>query len=105
MYSIGGILTVDQYQEAWKTIIRRMQTYLRHCSPDDSGIYISSEKQPDWVVNRTKRGLPFLFEQWITGEWRDYFSHVNIPNNISLKPWYCDWSLAILKYWWERISK
>ncbi|WP_017314708.1 asparagine synthase (glutamine-hydrolyzing) [Mastigocladopsis repens] len=60
---------------------------------------------PDWVVNRPKRGFSFPFEQWMSGEWRDYFNHVNVPNNISLKPWYRRWSLAILKYWWERVSK
>jgi asparagine synthase (glutamine-hydrolysing) len=59
---------------------------------------------PNWVINRPKRGFSFPFEQWISGEWHDYFNHVKLPNNISLKPWYRRWSLAILKYWWERVS-
>ncbi|BAZ24825.1 asparagine synthase (glutamine-hydrolysing) [Kalymmatonema gypsitolerans NIES-4073] len=60
---------------------------------------------PDWVIKRPKRGFSFPFEQWMATEWRDYFNNVNVPNNISLKPWYRRWSLAILKYWWERVSK
>ncbi|MBW4509732.1 MAG: asparagine synthase (glutamine-hydrolyzing) [Scytonematopsis contorta HA4267-MV1] len=59
---------------------------------------------PSWVVKRPKRGFSFPFEQWILGEWRDYFDNVNIPKNISLKSWYRQWSLAILKYYWESIS-
>jgi asparagine synthase (glutamine-hydrolysing) len=60
---------------------------------------------PKWVVNRPKRGFAFPFEQWMLGEWRDEFSNVDISNNIPLKPWYRRWSLTILKYWWERVSK
>ncbi len=60
---------------------------------------------PEWVVNRPKRGFSFPFEEWMAGEWHDYFSNLNIPNNIPLKPWYRRWSLAILKYWWEQISQ
>lgn len=59
---------------------------------------------PEWVVNRPKRGFSFPFEQWMAGEWRDYFSNVNIPHNIPLKPWYRRWSLAILNYWWEQVA-
>ncbi|MDZ7962627.1 MAG: asparagine synthase (glutamine-hydrolyzing) [Aulosira sp. DedQUE10] len=60
---------------------------------------------PEWVINRPKQGFFFPFEQWMTGEFGEYFSNLNIPNNIPLKPWYRRWSLAILKYWWERISE
>ncbi|KAB8317542.1 asparagine synthase (glutamine-hydrolyzing) [Tolypothrix campylonemoides VB511288] len=60
---------------------------------------------PKWVINRPKRGFAFPFKQWMTGEWRDDFKNVDILNNIPLKPWYRRWSLAILKYWWERVSK
>ncbi len=59
---------------------------------------------PEWVVNRPKKGFSFPFDQWMATEWHDYFSNVKTPNNISLKPWFRRWSLAILKYWWERIS-
>ncbi|MBR8835819.1 MAG: asparagine synthase (glutamine-hydrolyzing) [Stigonema ocellatum SAG 48.90 = DSM 106950] len=59
---------------------------------------------PQWVVNRPKQGFSFPFDQWIAGEWQDYFSPLKTPKNISLKPWYRRWSLAILKYWWEHIS-
>ncbi|MUG94054.1 asparagine synthase (glutamine-hydrolyzing) [Scytonema sp. UIC 10036] len=60
---------------------------------------------PDWVVNRSKRGFFFPYKQWMASEWRDYFSHINAPSHIPLKPWYRRWSLAVLKYWWERITK
>jgi asparagine synthase (glutamine-hydrolysing) len=60
---------------------------------------------PDWVVNRPKRGFFFPFEQWMAGEWRDYFSDLNIPKDIPLQPWYRRWSLTILKHWWEQVSK
>ncbi|MDF5717165.1 MAG: asparagine synthase (glutamine-hydrolyzing) [Rhizonema sp. NSF051] len=59
---------------------------------------------PEWVVNRPKRGFSFPFEEWMAGEWREYFSNVNILQNIPLKPWYRRWSLAILKYWWEQVA-
>ena len=60
---------------------------------------------PEWVVNRPKRGFSFPFEEWMAGEWHEYFSNLNIPNSIPLKPWYRRWSLAILKYWWEQVSQ
>jgi asparagine synthase (glutamine-hydrolysing) len=59
---------------------------------------------PSWVVNRPKRGFLFPFEQWIAGEWRDYFQNLDRHNDISLKPWYRRWSLALLQYWWEEVS-
>ncbi|KAF3889668.1 MULTISPECIES: asparagine synthase (glutamine-hydrolyzing) [Nostocales] len=60
---------------------------------------------PDWVVNRPKRGFFFPYEQWMAGEWRDYFSNITASNDIPLKPWYRRWSLAVLKYWWEQVTK
>jgi len=59
---------------------------------------------PSWVVNRPKRGFFFPFEQWMAGEWRDYFPDVDCDKNIPLKPWYRRWSLSILQHWWEQIS-
>ncbi len=59
---------------------------------------------PDFVVNRPKKGFSFPFERWMSSEFGDYFNNINIPNNISLKPWYRRWSLAILKHWMERVS-
>ena len=59
---------------------------------------------PESVVNNRKRGFSFPFEEWMVGEWRDYFSNVNIPQNIPLTPWYRRWNLAILKYWWEQVA-
>ncbi len=60
---------------------------------------------PDFVVNRPKKGFFFPFEQWMSNEWGDYFfSNINSPKNIPLKPWYRRWNLAILKHWWERVS-
>jgi asparagine synthase (glutamine-hydrolysing) len=64
----------------------------------------SVSELPDFVANRPKKGFSFPFEQWMSNEWSDYFSDVNSPQNISLKPWYRRWNLAILKYWWERVS-
>jgi asparagine synthase (glutamine-hydrolysing) len=59
---------------------------------------------PSLVLNRPKRGFFFPFEQWMAGEWRDYFADVDCDKNIPLKPWYRRWSLSILQHWWERIS-
>jgi len=59
---------------------------------------------PEWVTKRRKQGFSFPFEQWMTGEFGEYFSNLNIPDNIPLNPWYRRWSLAILKYWCERVT-
>lgn len=59
---------------------------------------------PEWVYNRPKKGFAFPFEQWMANEWQEYFADVNIPKNISLKPWYRRWSVAILKHWWEQVT-
>ncbi|QOV23349.1 asparagine synthase (glutamine-hydrolyzing) [Anabaenopsis elenkinii] len=58
---------------------------------------------PDWVVNRPKKGFHFPFESWMNDDFGDYFQNLNIPDNISLKPWYRRWSLAILRYWLEEV--
>ncbi len=59
---------------------------------------------PICVLNRPKRGFFFPFEEWMAGEWRDYFPEVECDKNIPLKPWYRRWSLSILQHWWEEIS-
>ncbi|WP_017654666.1 asparagine synthase (glutamine-hydrolyzing) [Fortiea contorta] len=59
---------------------------------------------PDAVVKRPKKGFSFPFEQWMSNEFGDYFNHINLPNNIPLKPWYRRWSIAIFQHWWERVS-
>ena len=59
---------------------------------------------PSWVFNRPKRGFFFPFEQWMAGEWRDYFPDVDSDKNIPLKPWYRRWSLGVLQHWWEEVS-
>ena len=59
---------------------------------------------PSWIVNKPKKGFSFPFENWMANEFGDYFQNLNMPANISLKPWYRRWSLAILKYWWEEIN-
>lgn len=60
---------------------------------------------PSWVVNRPKRGFSFPFEQWMAGEWGDYFPKLDAHKNISLKPWYRRWSLALLEYWLQEVAK
>lgn len=59
---------------------------------------------PRLVFDRPKRGFTFPFEQWMAGEWRDYFPDVDYDKNIPLKPWSRRWSLGILQHWWEGIS-
>ncbi|HEY9710935.1 MAG TPA: asparagine synthase-related protein, partial [Oculatellaceae cyanobacterium] len=59
---------------------------------------------PSWVVNRPKRGFSFPFEQWMAGEWGDYFPKLDAFKNISLKPWYRRWSLALLEYWLQEVA-
>jgi len=59
---------------------------------------------PSWVVNRPKRGFLFPFEQWIAGEWRDYFPDIDGDKNIPLKTWYRRWSLALLQYWLKEVT-
>jgi asparagine synthase (glutamine-hydrolysing) len=60
---------------------------------------------PTWVVNRPKRGFLFPFEQWMLGEWRDHFRELDNHKNVSVKPWYRRWSLALLQYWWEEVAR
>lgn len=60
---------------------------------------------PTWVVNRPKQGFLFPFEQWMTGEWGNDFLECNDDKNISLKPWYRRWSLALLQHWWEQVAE
>lgn len=60
---------------------------------------------PDWVINRKKQGFSFPFDKWISGELYDCFSNVKIPKNISLKHWYCRWSLLTLQNWCQQINK
>ncbi len=59
---------------------------------------------PSWVVNRPKRGFSFPFEQWMAGEWGEHFRQLDAPKNISLKPWYRRWSLALLEYWLQEVA-
>ncbi len=59
---------------------------------------------PSLVVNRPKRGFLFPFEQWMAGEWRDYFPDIDCGKNLPLNTWYRRWSLSILQHWWEQIS-
>ncbi|BAY33438.1 asparagine synthase (glutamine-hydrolysing) [Nostoc carneum NIES-2107] len=59
---------------------------------------------PECVTQRRKQGFTFPFQQWMTGEFGEYFSNLNIPKNIPLNPWYRRWSLAILKHWWEKVT-
>jgi asparagine synthase (glutamine-hydrolysing) len=59
---------------------------------------------PSWIVNRPKRGFSFPFEQWMEGEWRNYFPDIDGDKNIPLKSWYRRWSLSVLQYWWERVA-
>jgi asparagine synthase (glutamine-hydrolysing) len=60
---------------------------------------------PTWVVNRPKRGFLFPFEQWMAREWLDHFWELDNPKNVSMKPWYRRWSLALLRYWWEEVAR
>ena len=57
---------------------------------------------PSWVINRPKKGFAFPLQQWLEGEWNHYFDLSMFRENIDLQFWYRRWSLAILKYWWEK---
>ena len=59
---------------------------------------------PEWIVNHPKRGFSFPYEQWMQTEWQDFFSGINCPSHIPLKPWYRRWSLAILQHWLRQIN-
>jgi asparagine synthase (glutamine-hydrolysing) len=59
---------------------------------------------PEWVVNRPKQGFTFPFDRWMSSEFSNYFQSMNIPPHISLQSWSRRWSLAMLQYWWEKIS-
>ena len=52
---------------------------------------------PDWVVNLPKRGFVFPFEQWLLGEWKDWFHEVDARTPIPLFSWYRRWSLLALE--------
>ena len=57
---------------------------------------------PHWVTNRPKQGFAFPLQKWLEGEWNHHFDLSMFQKNINLKLWYRRWSLAILKYWWEK---
>jgi len=59
---------------------------------------------PSWVTNRPKRGFSFPFQKWITDEWHECFQGINSSENIDLGNWYRRWSLALLQYWWQKVS-
>jgi asparagine synthase (glutamine-hydrolysing) len=89
------------------------RTLVETIAPIPSNIRLALGKQlliqavpelPEWVYNRPKKGFFFPFEQWMSGEWREYFSNINSPKNIPLTPWYRRWSLAMLNNWWERVT-
>jgi asparagine synthase (glutamine-hydrolysing) len=87
---------------------------LEAITPIPSSIRLAAGKQlltqavpelPNWVVNRPKRGFCFPFEQWMSAEFGQHFQHINAPQHISLQSWSRHWSLAMLHYWWEKVSK
>lgn len=59
---------------------------------------------PNWVYNRPKRGFSFPFQQWLQDEWHECFRIIPDFENISLDLWYRRWSLAMLDYWWQKVS-
>jgi asparagine synthase (glutamine-hydrolysing) len=87
---------------------------LEAVAPIPSPIRLAAGKQlliqsvpelPDWVVNRPKQGFSFPFEQWMSAEFGNYFQNINAPQHISLQSWSRRWSLAMLHYWWAKVSK
>ncbi len=57
---------------------------------------------PEWVVNQPKRGFTFPFQRWFDSEQEGYFSHLDLPAQVSLSQWYRPWSLMILNHWWAQ---
>jgi asparagine synthase (glutamine-hydrolysing) len=87
---------------------------LEAVAPIPSQIRLAAGKQlliqsvpelPEWVINRPKQGFSFPFEQWMSAEFGNYFQNINVPRHISLQSWSRRWSLAMLHYWWEKVSK
>jgi asparagine synthase (glutamine-hydrolysing) len=87
---------------------------LEAVAPIPSPIRLAAGKQlliqsvpelPDWVVNRPKQGFSFPFEQWMSAEFGNYFQNINAPQHIPLQSWSRRWSLAMLHYWWAKVSK
>ncbi|MBE9209056.1 asparagine synthase (glutamine-hydrolyzing) [Nostoc sp. LEGE 06077] len=64
----------------------------------------SVSELPSWVTNQQKRGFSFPFPEWINDEWHECFTGMNSDKDIHLGVWYRRWSLALLQYWWEKIS-
>ncbi|MBD2493045.1 asparagine synthase (glutamine-hydrolyzing) [Nostoc sp. FACHB-280] len=60
---------------------------------------------PDWVINKQKRGFSFPFQEWIKDEWHECFTGLDSYKDIHLGIWYRRWSLALLKYWWQKVSQ
>jgi asparagine synthase (glutamine-hydrolysing) len=86
---------------------------LEAVAPIPSQIRLAAGKQlliqsvpelPDWVVNRTKQGFSFPFEEWMSAEFGNYFQNINVPPHIPLSSWSRRWSLAMLQYWWDKVS-
>lgn len=86
---------------------------LESISAIPSAIRLAANKQlliqavpelPNWVTNQSKRGFTFPFEQWMAGEWKDYFSNTTYPAQLSLQSWYQRWSLVMFQHWWRQVA-
>ncbi len=60
---------------------------------------------PTWVFNRPKRGFYFPLQEWLQGDWHECIQKVPSFTGICLGNWYRRWSLALLQYWWDDVSK
>jgi len=59
---------------------------------------------PEWVLQQSKRGFQFPFEQWFQEKLKS-MPIPQIEKSIMLTPWYRRWSLAVLHDWLQRYAK
>jgi len=73
--------------------------------PQKKLLIASVPELPDWVINKQKRGFSFPFPAWIKDEWHECFAGLDSYQDIHLGIWYRRWSLALLDYWWQKVSQ
>lgn len=57
---------------------------------------------PEWVVNRPKQGFRFPFDEWFNEEIDNLPIESDVPEWISLNPWYRRWAISVLENWRAR---
>ena len=56
---------------------------------------------PPWVVNQSKKGFVFPYQQWARSTWGDLFEETNARLPVRNPVWYQTWAVFMLDRWLE----